>query len=108
MSLEINASSQMTTAASATPAPQNDFGQEPIVVGELIMLEVLQGVADERRAAEVGRPQDFIVVRMLDDGLAVRASTALPCPVRRQNHHPQDHRYGEWHLLHRTRLAPAA
>jgi predicted nucleic acid-binding protein len=54
---------------------QAAFGQEPIVVGDLIMLEVLQGVADEGRATKVERLlRDFIMVRMLDDSLAVRAA----------------------------------
>jgi predicted nucleic acid-binding protein len=51
------------------------FGQEPIVVGDLVMLEILQGMSDEGRAGKVERLlRDFIVVRMLDDGLAVRAA----------------------------------
>lgn len=51
------------------------FGQEFIVVGDLIMLEVLQGVADEARAEEAERwLRAFTVVRMLDDALAVRAA----------------------------------
>jgi predicted nucleic acid-binding protein len=51
------------------------FGQEPIVVGDLVMLEVLQGVPDEKQAEKVERLlRNFIVVRMLDDMLAVRAA----------------------------------
>nr|WP_294525008.1 hypothetical protein [uncultured Rhodopila sp.] len=39
------------------------------------MLELLQGVCDETRATKVERLlRDFVVVRMLDDGLAVRAA----------------------------------
>jgi predicted nucleic acid-binding protein len=51
------------------------FGRESILVGDIILLEVLQGVSDESRAAEVeGLLRDFVVVRMLDDELAVRAA----------------------------------
>lgn len=52
------------------------FGAEPIVVGDLILLELLQGAADEAQAAAMERHlRAFVIVRMLDDGLAVRAAT---------------------------------
>lgn len=51
------------------------FGREPVVVGDLVMLEVLQGASDEKQAGEIERLlREFVVVRMLDDGLAVRAA----------------------------------
>ncbi len=51
------------------------FGQEPIIVGDLVMLEVLQGVTDEKQAENVERLlRNFIVVQMLNDMLAVRAA----------------------------------
>jgi predicted nucleic acid-binding protein len=51
------------------------FGKEPIVVGDLVMLEILQGASGEKQAGEIERLlRAFVVVRMLDDGLAVRAA----------------------------------
>ena len=47
------------------------IGREAILVGDLILLEVLQGLRDEREAALVERAlRRFDVVAMLDPGLA--------------------------------------
>ena len=50
-------------------------GREPILVGDLILLEVLQGLRNEREAALVERAlRRFDVAAMLDPGLASRAA----------------------------------
>ena len=49
--------------------------REPILVGDLILLEVLQGARDERHAAHIERSlRRFEVVPLLDSGLAPRAA----------------------------------
>ena len=51
------------------------LGEEPLLVGDLILLEVLQGVASERQAARVEAAlRRFDVEPMLDPGLAVIAA----------------------------------
>ena len=48
---------------------------EPILVGDLILLEVLQGARDERAAARIERAlRRFEVVTLLDADLAPRAA----------------------------------
>ncbi len=48
---------------------------EPIVVGDLVLLELLQGARDDSHAERIERAlRRFEVVRMLDDGIAVRAA----------------------------------
>jgi predicted nucleic acid-binding protein len=52
------------------------FGDDDqIIVGDLILLEVLQGARDEARAAQIERDlRRFDVVPMLGDVMAVRAA----------------------------------
>jgi predicted nucleic acid-binding protein len=51
------------------------FGQEPIIVGDLVMLEVLLGATDEKQAEKIEQLlRNFIVVQMLSEVLAVRAA----------------------------------
>jgi predicted nucleic acid-binding protein len=48
---------------------------DEILIGDLILLEVLQGARDERHAARIeGNLRRFRIERMLDDGLAVVAA----------------------------------
>ena len=50
-------------------------GLEPILVGDLILCEVLQGLRTDREAAQVESAlRRFEVASMLDAGLAVRAA----------------------------------
>jgi predicted nucleic acid-binding protein len=50
-------------------------GSEPILVGDLILLEVLQGARDEHHAARIERGlRRFDVVSLLDADLAPRAA----------------------------------
>jgi predicted nucleic acid-binding protein len=49
--------------------------REPLLVGDLFLLELLQGAQDELRAAKLERElRQYIVVPLLDPNLAVRAA----------------------------------
>lgn len=49
---------------------------EAIAIGDLILLEVLQGARDDQHAARIERDlRHFKMERMLDDGIAVRAAS---------------------------------
>jgi predicted nucleic acid-binding protein len=51
------------------------FGREPILVGDLILLEVLQGARDEAHAQRIERGlRRFDIVPLLDADLAPRAA----------------------------------
>jgi predicted nucleic acid-binding protein len=46
-----------------------------ILLGDLVLLEVLQGARNDRHAAEIERElRVFRIERMLDDGIAVKAA----------------------------------
>lgn len=52
-----------------------DHAEEPVLVGDLILLEVLQGARDEQHAARIERSlRQFPIQPMLDADLAVRAA----------------------------------
>jgi predicted nucleic acid-binding protein len=52
-----------------------DHATEPVLVGDLILLEVLQGARDESHADRIERAlRQFPVAPMLDPDLAVRAA----------------------------------
>jgi predicted nucleic acid-binding protein len=49
--------------------------REPLLVGDLILLEVLQGARDEAQAARIERAlRQYAIVPLLDDDLASRAA----------------------------------
>jgi predicted nucleic acid-binding protein len=49
--------------------------REPLLVGDLILLEVLQGARNEAQAARIERAlRQYAIVPLLDDGLAARAA----------------------------------
>lgn len=49
--------------------------REPLLVGDLILLEVLQGARDDAQAARIERAlRQYAVVPLLDDNLAPRAA----------------------------------
>ncbi|HYB08574.1 MAG TPA: PIN domain nuclease [Alphaproteobacteria bacterium] len=49
--------------------------REPLLIGDLILLEVLQGARDDAQAARVERKlRQYAIVRLLDDDLASRAA----------------------------------
>jgi predicted nucleic acid-binding protein len=51
------------------------FGQRPLLVGDIVLLEVLRGARDERHAARLTRDlQNFTVVPMLGESLAIQAA----------------------------------
>jgi hypothetical protein len=59
----------------ATAKLEAASGREPILVGDLILLEVLQGARDEAHAARIERGlRRFDVVPLLDADLAPRAA----------------------------------
>jgi predicted nucleic acid-binding protein len=60
---------------TATAKLEAAAGREPILVGDLILLEVLQGARDEAHAARIERGlRRFDVVPLLDGDLASRAA----------------------------------
>lgn len=49
--------------------------REPLLVGDLILLEVLQGAKDEAQATRIARAlREYAVVSLLDDRLAVQGA----------------------------------
>jgi predicted nucleic acid-binding protein len=63
--LRTTATAKLITAAA----------QEPLLVGDLILLEVLQGVRDDLHAARIERGlRQYTVVPLLDTNLAARAA----------------------------------
>jgi predicted nucleic acid-binding protein len=49
--------------------------REPLLVGDLILLEVLQGARDNAQAARIERAlREYAIVSLLDDRLAARAA----------------------------------
>jgi predicted nucleic acid-binding protein len=65
----------LDTAAVQSLRAVIDDGKEQVLVGDLILLEVLQGARDEGHAARIeGNLRRFQVVPMLDDKLAVQAA----------------------------------
>jgi predicted nucleic acid-binding protein len=49
--------------------------REPLLVGDLILLEILQGARDDLHAARIERDlRRYAIVPLLDDALAVRAA----------------------------------
>lgn len=49
--------------------------REPLLVGDLILLEVLQGARDDSQAARIERAlREYAIVSLLDDGLAAQAA----------------------------------
>jgi predicted nucleic acid-binding protein len=51
------------------------LAREPLLVGDLILLEILQGARDERHAARLEREmRRFTILPLLDDFLATKAA----------------------------------
>ncbi len=60
---------------SATARLETAVAREPLLVGDLILLEVLQGARDEAHAARIERGlRQFTIVTLLDAELAVCAA----------------------------------
>lgn len=65
----------LDTAAVQSLRAVIDDGKEQVLVGDLILLEVLQGAHNEGHAARIeGNLRRFRVVPILDDKLAVQAA----------------------------------
>jgi predicted nucleic acid-binding protein len=74
----------------ATDKLEDAAGREPLLVGDLILLEVLQGARDEGHAERIERGlRQYTLVRLLDPDLAARAARnyrrlrELGVPVRK-------------------------
>ena len=51
------------------------FGETELLAGDIVLLEVLQGARDEAHAVRIAREMnEFSVVRMLDEEIAVQAA----------------------------------
>lgn len=62
-------------ATAATAKLEAAAVREPLLVGDLILLEILQGARDEVHAARIERAlRQYAVVSLLDDELAPRAA----------------------------------
>jgi predicted nucleic acid-binding protein len=62
-------------ATPATAKLETAARREPLLVGDLILLEVLQGARDDDHAARIERAlRQYEVVPLLDDELASRAA----------------------------------
>ncbi|MBV9521584.1 MAG: PIN domain nuclease [Alphaproteobacteria bacterium] len=60
---------------AATERLQALAGREVLLIGDLILLEVLQGARDDADAARIERNlRRFLIVPLLDNDLAVRAA----------------------------------
>jgi len=63
------------TATAQVDRLRGLIGQQPILVGDVMLLEVLQGVTSERQARRVENAlRQFDLARILDPDLAVRAA----------------------------------
>src|SRR5689334_24854722 len=63
---------------AATPATMKleaAAAREPLLVGDLILLEVLQGARDDAQAVRIERSlREYAIVSLLDDRLAAQAA----------------------------------
>lgn len=59
----------------ATAKLEDAAGREPLLIGDLILLEILQGARDESHAARIERGlRRYVLVPLLDADLAPRAA----------------------------------
>ena len=59
----------------ATAKLEELAGREPLLIGDLILLEVLQGARNEAQAERIERAlRSYTILPLLDDDLAVRAA----------------------------------
>jgi predicted nucleic acid-binding protein len=63
------------TTTPATMKLEAAVAREPLLVGDLILLEVLQGARDDAQAARIERAlREYAIVSLLDDQLAAQAA----------------------------------
>ncbi len=78
--------------------------EDRIIVGDLILLEILQGTRDEKHAARTERSlRQFKVVSMLDDRTRGQSRQELPNAAGARHHRTQDRRHDHRNVLHRAR-----
>jgi predicted nucleic acid-binding protein len=81
----------------ATAKLEAAAAQEPLLIGDLILLEILQGARDEAHAARIERGlRQYDIVPLLDADLAPRAARNY----RTGRYGPQDSRPHHRHVLH--------
>lgn len=62
-------------STAATAKLQTAAAREPLLIGDLILLEILQGARDDLHASRIERDlRRYAVVALLDDALAVSAA----------------------------------
>jgi len=78
------------------------LGTDEIIVGELMLCEILQGLENERVAREVeALLRRFEIAPMAGDAIAVRAARNFRSLRQARHHRPQDHRPADRHLVRR-------
>jgi len=78
------------------------LGTDEIIVGELMLCEILQGLENERVAREVeALLRRFEIAPMAGDAIAVRAARNFRSLRQARHHRPQDHRLVDRHLVRR-------
>jgi predicted nucleic acid-binding protein len=92
----------------ATAKLEEAAAREPLLIGDLILLEVLQGARDEAHAARIERGlRQFVLVPLLSRAGPSRSSE-LSQTERLGHYGPQDRRHHHRHFLHRTPTLVAA
>ena len=67
------------------------FQQEPLLVGDIVLLEVLQGARNEAHAMRLARDLNaFVVVPMLGESIAAQAAHNYRTLTKQRHHDPQD------------------
>ena len=84
------------------------LGVEPVMIGDLILMEVLQGFRDDRDASKAREALDTLVFEpMVGRAIALASVRNYRALSRQGRHCPQNHRYVDRNLLY-GEWAPAA
>jgi predicted nucleic acid-binding protein len=85
------------------------LGRDEIILGDLMLCEVLQGLDGEAEARQVeALLRSFDIVPMAGDASRGHGRPQLPCLAPTRDHHPKDDRPSDWHLVYRASLAAVA
>ena len=85
----------------ATAKLEAAAAQEPLLIGDLILLEVLQGARDETHAARIEQGlRQYVVVPLLGADLAPSSRSELPHATRSGRYNSQDCRPHHRHILY--------
>ena len=77
------------------------LGRGPIVVGDLILVEVLQGFRAEQDVRRARAALDTLIFEsMVGSGHRFEEREQLPDAPRQGRHRAQDHRHADRHVLH--------